>query len=300
MRIRDLVGAMLGRPCANLLRLCVSLKRASCSGHRETEGSPPTAGMGGARVGASEADAAFVRAALAARGGAAVPDNFQATAPGPSGRPGRMPQAVQRSPQTTAFLELLGLPYNLEPAPARLGCGAAPAAAPGLVPGRPAGSGAAAHGEGSVCYSCPSATQGSLPTCAGSDVPACSRAHQGLCCDPSICCVRHASPMHVPDARHAAPTVCMHLKGCARKCGCISAESNPEEIALEDGEDEAAVNPEELDIDELPDDEDVGGASMFAPVEIHNYSVGQAAAAARSNGLPLPQALANVVGGNSS
>ena len=120
------------------------------------------AGMGGARARASEADAAFVRAALAARGGAAVPDNFQATAPGPSGRPGRMPQAAQRSPQTTAFLELLGLPYNLEPALALRGDGATPAPAPGLVPGRPAGSGAAAHGGGLCVLLCLEVAQGIL------------------------------------------------------------------------------------------------------------------------------------------
>ena len=112
---------------------------------------------------------ASVRAALAARGGAAVPDNFQATAPGPSGRPGRMPQAAQRSPQTTAFLELLGLPYNLEPAPALRGDGAAAAPAPGLVPGRPTGSGAAAHGAGLCAGLGLSATWSILQHGAGSD-----------------------------------------------------------------------------------------------------------------------------------
>jgi len=78
------------------------------------------AGMGGGRSGASEADLAAVRAALAARGSAAVPPNFEQTAPGPSGRPGRMPQRAQRSPQTEALLQLLGLPYNLDgPDPGR-------------------------------------------------------------------------------------------------------------------------------------------------------------------------------------
>ncbi|KAK9834807.1 hypothetical protein WJX81_000122 [Elliptochloris bilobata] len=95
-------------------------------------------GLGGHRGGASEADVAAVRAALAARGGAAVPENFQATTPGPSGRPGRMPQSVQRSLQTAAFLELLGLPYNLEP-----GGGAAP----GLVRAQPAGGALSAAAE---------------------------------------------------------------------------------------------------------------------------------------------------------
>ena len=87
---------------------------------------------------------AYVRAALAARGGAAVPDNFEPTAPGPSGQgaPGRMPQAARRSPQTLAFLELLGLPYNLDPAAQQLrNDGGLPAQsrAPGLE--QPAGQG---------------------------------------------------------------------------------------------------------------------------------------------------------------
>ena len=79
----------------------------------------------------------------------------------------------------------------------------------------------------------------------------------------------------------------------------IRAGSNPEEIALEYLDDGAAANPEELDIDEVPDDEDVCGASMFAPVEVHNYSAGHPAAAEKGSELPLPQALANVVAGAS-
>lgn len=105
--------------------------------------------MGGHRGAAAEADVAYVRAALAAHGGAAVPDNFELTAPGPSeeGAPGRMPQAAQRSPQTLAFLELLGLPYNLDLAPAAKRTGGAAYAhgrAPGL--GQPAGQGCAVAG----------------------------------------------------------------------------------------------------------------------------------------------------------
>ncbi len=38
--------------------------------------------MGGARSGAPAADLEFVRAALAARGGSRIPDNFTPTAPG--------------------------------------------------------------------------------------------------------------------------------------------------------------------------------------------------------------------------
>lgn len=84
----------------------------------------------------------------------------------------------------------------------------------------------------------------------------------------------------------------------AKACESILAESNPEEIALEDVDDGTAANPEELDIDGVPDDdEDACGASMFAPVEIHNCSAGHPAAAAHSSDLPLPQALANVVAG---
>lgn len=73
------------------------------------------------------------------------------------------------------------------------------------------------------------------------------------------------------------------------------AESNPEEIALDDPEEGAAANPEELEIDEVRDDgdDDPGDASMFAAVEIHNYSA--AGLAADTEEAPLPQALAYVV-----
>ncbi len=76
----------------------------------------------------------------------------------------------------------------------------------------------------------------------------------------------------------------------------VHAESNPEEIALDEPEECAAANSEELDIDNIPDDGDdvgTGDASMFAVVEIHNYSTAGAAADRRE--ASLPQALANVV-----
>ena len=96
------------------------------------------------------------------------------------------------------------------------------------------------------------------------------------------------------------PPVYMHAQPIFCKSFCMLAESNPEEIALDDVDDGMAANPEELDIDGTPDDdEDVCGASMFAPVEIHNYSAGNPAAAANGSELPLPQALANVVAGSS-
>ena len=114
--------------------------------------------MGALRDGPSEGDLQYVRQALAARGGAQVPQNFTQTAPGHDGvtRRGRMPQSSPRNPQvrtkhhhtrreaaglllawllirrgprqliekemklllgllqTVAFLEMLGLPYNLD------------------------------------------------------------------------------------------------------------------------------------------------------------------------------------------
>ncbi|EFN55283.1 hypothetical protein CHLNCDRAFT_57928 [Chlorella variabilis] len=62
---------------------------------------------------------AEVRRRLEERGGAAVPRNFVRTVPAydpsqPQMRSGTMPQQAVRNPQTVAFLELLGLPYNLE------------------------------------------------------------------------------------------------------------------------------------------------------------------------------------------
>lgn len=86
-----------------------------------------------------------MRAALAARGGAAVPNNFQQTAPGPSGRGagGRMPAAAARNPQTEAFLDMLGLPYNLD-ADGQPGLGNGAVAGHGWGPPEPASAGAPA------------------------------------------------------------------------------------------------------------------------------------------------------------
>jgi len=63
------------------------------------------------------------------------------------------------------------------------------------------------------------------------------------------------------------------------------AESNPEEIALEDPKEGLRSNPEELDIDEVPDDED-GDASIFTAVQIHNAAVG---AGRDREEVPLPR-----------
>lgn len=76
-------------------------------------------GMGGTRTGPSEADTAFVRAALADRGGATIPSNFVRTARGhdpkdPSMRRGRMPQSSPRNPQSEALLNLIGVSFNLD------------------------------------------------------------------------------------------------------------------------------------------------------------------------------------------
>ncbi|KAG1670357.1 hypothetical protein FOA52_000117 [Chlamydomonas sp. UWO 241] len=84
----------------------------------------PLPGMGGLRAGPSPADVAFVREALAARGGPAIPLNFEQTAapyvaPANPGfkvapRRGSMPTSSPRNPQTVALLDLLKLPYNLD------------------------------------------------------------------------------------------------------------------------------------------------------------------------------------------
>lgn len=88
----------------------------------------PLPGMGALRRGADPADVNTVREALAARGGAEVPQNFAPTAPayhdpaGAGGGPGfktpkprgRMPTQHVRNPQTEALLGMLGLPYNLD------------------------------------------------------------------------------------------------------------------------------------------------------------------------------------------
>lgn len=99
----------------------------------------------------SAADRQAVAAALAARGGAAIPLNFEPTVAahsggssgaGGGGRParGRMPQFVPRNPQTLALLQLLGgLPYNLDRGKggAAAGWGGAGAARPRQPPGPP-------------------------------------------------------------------------------------------------------------------------------------------------------------------
>eukprot|EP00955_Chlamydomonas_euryale_P116253 366406-Chlamydomonas_euryale.AAC.16 len=82
-------------------------------------------GMGGLRAGPDAADVAAVRSALGARGGAAIPLNFEPTAPAYTAPPnpgfkvapprGRMPTTAVRNPQTVALLSMLGLQYNLEP-----------------------------------------------------------------------------------------------------------------------------------------------------------------------------------------
>jgi lariat debranching enzyme len=68
----------------------------------------------------TEAEVEAVRRLLAARGGPAVPPNFVQTAPphdaaGGAHQRGRMPRGGARNPQTVALLEMLGLPYNLDP-----------------------------------------------------------------------------------------------------------------------------------------------------------------------------------------
>jgi hypothetical protein len=68
-------------------------------------------------TGAKQEDVDFVKAALQQRGGAAIPNNFVPTVEAytPSGpKKGRMPTGHIRSPQTTALLDLVGVPYDLD------------------------------------------------------------------------------------------------------------------------------------------------------------------------------------------
>ena len=76
------------------------------------------AGMGGNRSAVSNAQLDSLREKLQQNNSGAVPHNFVRTAPGhdpakPDAR-GRMPRSSPRNPQTEQFLDMLGLPYNLE------------------------------------------------------------------------------------------------------------------------------------------------------------------------------------------
>lgn len=86
-------------------------------------------------------------------GGLAMPNNFTPTVPAfdpsnPQMRTGNMPQHAQRNPQSLEFLEMLGLPYNLDSAGARQQQGPAAGGAPAWAAnfGGPA-AGYAAAGE---------------------------------------------------------------------------------------------------------------------------------------------------------
>lgn len=76
------------------------------------------AGMGGNRSAVSNAQLDSLRDTLQQTNHGAVPQNFVRTAPGhdPSSPipKGRMPQSSPRNPQTEQFLDMLGLPYNLD------------------------------------------------------------------------------------------------------------------------------------------------------------------------------------------
>lgn len=73
--------------------------------------------MGGFRDEVTDEGVAWVSEALQRAGGPRIPSNFQLTAPvhNPQARRGTMPRRAYRNPQTEALLDLLGLPYNLEP-----------------------------------------------------------------------------------------------------------------------------------------------------------------------------------------
>lgn len=76
------------------------------------------AGMGGDRSAVSNAQLDSLREKLQQNKDGAIPHNFVRTAPGhdpskPKPR-GRMPRSSPRNPQTEQFMDMLGLPYNLD------------------------------------------------------------------------------------------------------------------------------------------------------------------------------------------
>ncbi len=77
-----------------------------------------SAGMGGTRSAVSNAQLQQLKEKLQQQNSGAIPLNFVPTAPGhdPStpNPKGRMPRQSPRNPQTERFLEMLGLPYNLD------------------------------------------------------------------------------------------------------------------------------------------------------------------------------------------
>ncbi len=74
--------------------------------------------MGGTRSAVSNAQLQQLKQKLQQQNSGAIPLNFAPTAPGhdPSAPnpKGRMPRQSPRNPQTERFLEMLGLPYNLD------------------------------------------------------------------------------------------------------------------------------------------------------------------------------------------
>ncbi|DBA70331.1 TPA: hypothetical protein ACH3X2_011753 [Trebouxia sp. C0005] len=78
----------------------------------------PLPGMGGSRSAVSDAQLQQLTEKLQQQNSGAIPLNFVPTAPGhdpsaPNAK-GRMPRQSPRNPQTERFLEMLGLPYNLD------------------------------------------------------------------------------------------------------------------------------------------------------------------------------------------
>lgn len=84
-----------------------------------------TSGMGGKRSAVPNAQLDQMRQKLQQQPGqGAIPRNFAPTAPAhdptaPQQR-GRMPQQAIRNPQTEHYLDMLGLPYNLDQRPQQM------------------------------------------------------------------------------------------------------------------------------------------------------------------------------------
>lgn len=76
------------------------------------------AGMGGNRSAVSNAQLDAIPEQLQQNNNGAIPHNFVRTAsghdPSSANHRGRMPRSSPRNPQTEQFLEMLGLPFNLD------------------------------------------------------------------------------------------------------------------------------------------------------------------------------------------
>ena len=220
---------------------------------------PPLPPAWGARAGPPQEDLEFVRAALAARGGAAVPANFAQTAPphDPSGarRRASQPAGVPRNPQTEALFELIGRPFNLDHRQAGGGGigggggfggggGGAQQRGPQLVPTQVwAGAGAASAARA------PTFVAGDAGAAAGAALP-------GAPPPP-----RNPEEIDIDGDEDGEGE-----GGGGGGGGAAAAAANGAATAAAAA---AAPNPEEIDIGDGGDDDD---DPMFAPVDLNDFA----------------------------